>query len=286
MDVQSSARTVYFIGCDMGGWHTKNGDALAVCLWDGEKLCCDEYDSRSGALFYPCDDSGHLAVVVDHAVEDGARIVVGIDAALAWPIQFTKLVNQAPSADPGVCFKPGKHIDNPYLFRETERFVKRHVLTGSKEMLLTAPGDKFGNNSSKAQALVEWFKTRLPDLYRPPFDSWDKQRALDSRHTLIEIYPAASLKSRSFCRLRWPAEAQTMRNVGNSDIADAKRAAMTAVCYASSIGLIPQQLTCTGATSGLLPCPPVLTPDEASEAEYDRAAIDREGWIFTPARES
>ena len=51
--------------------------------------------------------------------------------------------------------------------------------------------------------------------------------------TLIEIYPAASLKSDQFRRLKWhelrlkawsPFEIQT--------IADAKRASMTAVCYA------------------------------------------------------
>ena len=179
--------TIYFIGCDMGGWHTKKGDAVAVCRWDGQYLCCEDDDSESGSLFYPGDENGLLAETIGRASKEDARIIIGIDAALAWPVQFVKLVCQAPTADPSVCFKLGLAIDNPYLFRETDRFVKRTVLTGSKEMLLTPPGDKFGNNSSKAQALVEWIKTRLPDLYRPPFDRWDVLLARESRHTLIEI---------------------------------------------------------------------------------------------------
>ena len=149
------------------------------------------------------------------------------------------------------------------------------MLTGSKEKLLTPPGDKFGNNSSKAQALVEWIKTRLPDLYRPPFDPWDIDRARESRHTLIEIYPAASRKSRQFRRLKWPAQAQDMESIGNTDIADAKRASMTAVCYASTIGLLPD----------FPACPPVLTPDAVSNSgDFVKKSIELEGWIFTPAR--
>ena len=269
--------TIYFIGCDMGGWHTKKGDAVAVCRWDGQYLCCEDDDSESGSLFYPGDENGLLAETIGRASKEDARIIIGIDAALAWPVQFVKLVCQAPTADPSVCFKLGLAIDNPYLFRETDRFVKRTVLTGSKEMLLTPPGDKFGNNSSKAQALVEWIKTRLPDLYRPPFDRWDVLLARESRHTLIEIYPAASLKSRPFRRLKWPTQAQSMESVGNTDIADAKRASMTAVCYASTIGLVPD----------LLACPFVLTPDAVSNSnDNDKQSIELEGWIFTPAREN
>src|SRR4051794_33979738 len=117
----------------MGGWHTKKGDALAVCRWDGEQLCCDDDDSRSGSLFYPCSDTDILADMIGRYSKYDGKIIIGIDAALAWPAQFAKLVNRAPTADAGVCFKPGKHIDNPYLFRETERFVKRKVLTGTKE---------------------------------------------------------------------------------------------------------------------------------------------------------
>jgi hypothetical protein len=260
---------IYFIGCDMGGWHTEKGDALAVCKWDGATLV--HVDAQKGSFFYPVEDDGPVAAVIQQARAEEARVVIGIDAALAWPRKFVQLVIAAPAATHLPAFALGDSIDNPYLYRETERFVKQHIMTGANERPLTAPGDKFGNNSSKAQGLVTWFRNQLAGVYRPPFDAWDSAEATKRRYTLIEVYPAASMKLATFRQLVWPTHVQTMDDVGNTDIGDAKRCAMTAVCYANMLGMLgPQQ-----------GYPSVFTPDDAGNS-YDQDAIRQEGWIFAP----
>lgn len=262
---------MYFMGCDMGGWHTTTGDALAVCKWDGYAL--SHVQAMDGALFYPVSAQGALAQVIRLAEKESARIIIGIDAALAWPAKFVALAGGAPQAAHLPDFVLGTSIDNPYLYRDTERFVKQHILTGANERPLTAAGDKFGNNSSKAQALVAWFRNRLPDLYRPPFDPWDAAVAAQKQFTLIEVYPAASMKAAVFRLLAWPHHEQTMDHVGNTDIGDAKRCAMTAVCYAAMLGML-------GSGGGY---PPLYTPDDAG-TEYNQDDIGVEGWIFAPKR--
>jgi hypothetical protein len=260
---------VYFIGCDMGGWHTDKGDALAVCRWDGAAL--SHVEATKGSLFYPVAADGPLAKAITQVQDEDARLVVGIDAALAWPRKFVELVSQAPAATHMPDFAPGDSISNPYLYRETERFIKQHVMTGANERPLTAPGDKFGNNSSKAQALIAWLKARLPNSYRPPFDAWNNEEAARKQFTVIEVHPTASMKSAAFRRLTWPQPEQTMDGVGNNDIGDAKRCAVTSVCYAAMFGML-------GAGGGH---PPLYTPDDAG-TEYNQDDIGVEGWIFAP----
>jgi hypothetical protein len=198
--------------------------------------------------------------------------VAAIDAAFAWPVDFVKLVQEAPAATHQAVFTLDSAIKNPYLYRQTERYIRNHV---TQKDPLTAPGDKFGNNSSKAQALVSWFKTKLPLIYRPPFDSWQLGSAKDKRLSLIEVYPAASMKSSAFRKTQWPTDIQDMDSVGDTDIGDAKRCAMTAVCYAMTIGMLSQQ-------PGY---PTVVPPPTGKTTETDPVTLQREGWIFSPAKE-
>lgn len=294
----SDSQVIYFIGCDMGGWHTRRtsgGDALAVCKWDGTSL--SHVRDRKGRLFYPitthkpqhahnpgsavakfvspsntvCEDQ-LLDGLVSAMIAEGARIIIAIDAALAWPKAFAELVAKAPAAGHLPTFGlTKKAIENPYLYRETERFID----TAIGKTPLTAPGSYFGNNSSKAQALAAWFKSKLPCLYRPPFDNWCRICAASRNHTLIEVYPAASMHSNAFKELCWPPTEQAMKQLGKSDIADAKRCAMTAVCYAVTVGMLNQQgnqypdiwLPNDPLTNFIYKFPP-LVPDE--------------GWIFFP----
>lgn len=286
---------IYFIGCDMGGWHGSN-DGLAICKWDGSTL--SQVGEWSGRLFHPVNDYATQPTVqasqnnvanfirmkrvakdqildglVDAMVAEEARIIIAIDGALAWPAKFAKLVADAPSACHMPTFDPkGRAIDNPYLYRETERFIKAAVSLGKDPF--TAPGAWFGNNSSKAQALVAWFAQQLSGLYRPPFCPWDLQSAKAARYTLIEVYPAASNHSKEFMALSWPRAEQTMENVGNSDIADAKRCAMTAVCYAAKLGML-------GQAAGNYP--DVWLPgNQCNGVSYNCALLQQEGWIFCP----
>lgn len=254
----------WFIGCDMGGWHTTEGDALAACRWDGTAL--HHVTAVAGSLFYPV--GADLQAVIAQALQARARVVVGIDAALAWPVKFLALATQAPAATHLPIFNRalGQYA-NPYLFRATERYVQQ--VLGQNP--LTAPGDKFGNNSSKAQALVAWFQQSLPGLYRPPFQPWNAQMASAAPHTLIEVYPAASMRCPAFGQVGWPPPPvpTPMHALGNGDIADAKRAAMTAACYAATAGIPAPVLPHT--------CVPANLP-----AGYALNEIATEGWIFAP----
>lgn len=259
---------IYFIGCDIGGWHTDNGDAFAALKFSSGDLV--HLGEQSGSMYYPVDPQGIFSKILKQICEEQARLIIAIDAALAWPVEFVKLVQDAPAAGHLPSFSLRSAIDNPYLYRETERFVEKTILRGSKKKPLTAPGDKFGNNCSKAQALVAWIRTRLPEVYRPPFDPWDQENAKKARYSVLEVYPAASMECRTFKELRWPNAATQMTNVGNSDIGDAKRCAMTAVCYAATLGMEE------GLTTAQYP--PVILPDSTRDSDV----ITAEGWIFAP----
>jgi hypothetical protein len=259
---------ICFIGCDIGGWHTDNRDAFAALRFSSGGLF--HFGEESGSIYYPVDPQGILSKKLKQICDEQARIIIAIDAALAWPVEFVKLVQDAPAAGHLPTFTLSSAIDNPYLYRETERFIEKTILRGSKKKPLTAPGDKFGNNCSKAQALVAWIRTQLPEVYRPPFDAWDEENARNARYSVIEVYPAASMKCHLFRKLRWPSAATQMTNVGNSDIGDAKRCAMTAVCYAATLGMDK------GLTT--MQYPPVVLPDSTCDSNVIKA----EGWIFAP----
>src|SRR5262249_15113086 len=90
--------------------------------------------------------------------------------------------------------------------------------------------------------------------------------------SIIEVYPAASMKSKKFNELVWAEQRQTMKHVGNTDIADAKRCAMTAVCYAMTVGIIEHDRL----------YPLVFHPFDEEASSYELDKIRREGWIFAP----
>lgn len=255
-----------FIGCDMGGWHTKNGDALAVCWWNGKQWgqwCI------SGHHFYPVHKS--VKDLFDKLSGLDAKTVIAIDAALAWPLSFSKLVASADTASHIPSFEPTADMNNPYLYRETERFIRdRHNLHP-----LSAAGDKFGNNSSKGQSLAAWFNTTLVELYRPPFSKASIADANNHRSSLIEVYPAASMRSHAFRNLKWPDDNQKMSEIGISDLNDAKRCALTAVCYAKTVGLLDADFP------NLEVYPDVYLPSDADKA-YNQELFAKEGWIFAP----
>lgn len=271
-DSISKNQNVYLIGCDMGGWHNvshKVGDAFAALKWDGEKL--HHVEATAALSFFPIDEDSVVRKCLDAATKDSAKVIIGIDAALAWPFRFRNLVDEVPDGTHDFSFQLGKAIDNPYLYRQTERFIKQKVQTGSGEQPLTAVGDKFGNNSSKAQALSAWFKHNLSNLYRPPFDAWDRRFASEQENSFIKVYPAASMKSKLFKSLSWPQTSESMNVIGKSDIADAKKCAMTAFCYAVELGIVTTEIN----------TPQVWMPDEATDSVCSDS-IPAEGWIFAP----
>jgi len=77
--------------------------------------------AQSGNFFYPIEELGPLESAIVRAHENGGRIVISIDAALAWPSRFVELASMAPRAQHEASFILDDAISNPYLCRETER---------------------------------------------------------------------------------------------------------------------------------------------------------------------
>lgn len=271
---------IYFIGCDMGGWHTDEGDAIAVIGREDSELTMPVWDC--GPLYYPadtCEDTfqGYCS--------RQPQVVIAIDASLSWPVRFMQLVVESAQASHLPEFPLEEAMKNPYLYRETERFINQTALAGKRQIPLSAPGDKFGNNSSKGQALCAWIKSVANGVYRPPFDDWQPALAKEARTTIIEVYPDASLVSERFRRISFSRSMSdligldSMQELADErahlrkkreacDLYDAIICAMTAMCYANTVGMIEGDY------------PEVYTPNDAEG--YVQETIRQEGWIFAP----
>ena len=99
---------------------------------------------------------------------------------------------------------------------------------------------------------------------------WSVDDARKRKHSIIEVYPAASQKSNTFKKLRWGRH--RMKTVGKTDIADAKRCVMTAVCYAMEVGILRR----------IAGYPRIYLPDHRLARSFNAEAITKEGWIFAP----
>ncbi|MEI8213104.1 MAG: hypothetical protein WCI02_13220 [Planctomycetota bacterium] len=268
LQVANSMKPVWFFGCDMGGWHTRSKDALAICRWTPSGI--DQHFVDHGRLFFPLSPNSRLINGIEVASKSNEKVIIAIDAALAWPRDFLRLAVSSAKASHLPDFDPNTgQIQNRYMFRETERFIKQHVRK-SKDPF-SAPGDAFGNPSSKAQAVVAAILNTFPQAYRPPFDPWDLITSNSAAITVIEVYPAASQVCRRFMDLRWCDDEDTFRDLSADDENDAKRCSVTAMCYAKTIGILHSELH----------VPEVWLPNEAG-AEFDAERIRKEGWIFAP----
>jgi hypothetical protein len=270
----------------MGGWLGTN-DACAITSFDGATFT--NHFVQDGRLFYPLHDEIRecLKTIISHSEH---RAVIAIDAALAWPVEFAALVAGATQMThlPAVSFNSAaiRQIAVPYLFRETERYLRQVCL---KKDPLTPVGDKFGNNSTKAQVLASQMRRLCEEsskelsVYRPPFDGWDRKVAAQAKISLIEVYPTASRTSKMFCNMRWPGTKKTtLGKLDKTDVGDAKICAMTAACYGIEVGIVDKKslLDCKEVGTSI---PPVYTPDDLPEDR--RKTISQEGWIFAPKDE-
>ena len=253
-----------FLGWDVGPWKCSGNskDALQLLEFDGEQL----YDRGAYRGNLLDEFNG------DFQIEDLFRavkaelptvpLVIGIDAVFGWPASFVSLIarNAETSIDP-----KGLNIHNRYLYRITEEFIYSNLKFPNSNPPLSAVGDKIGPAATKAQYFLSRL-TNLGECYIPPLDEWNPERAKDADITIIEVYPGASKKSQEFESLPAPS-GLTMSAIGSGDQADATRCAMTAYCYAATVGLIDA------------PAPQVHLPSELPDSKQE---IEIEGWIFAP----
>lgn len=190
--MMSSASSPIFIGWDVGGWNCDKNpasrDALVVLdsqrqligkPWRGNLRRCinqasDSADFISRLLGYcALDASGFSATPV----------VLAIDTPLGFSTALIELLVHGRAAD-----AIEGSSSNPYLFRQTERFLFERGLSP-----LSAVKDMIGSQATKGMHALARF---VPDIEQCGI--WTDNRLLRA----IEAYPAACKRSSTMRDLR------------------------------------------------------------------------------------
>lgn len=144
----------YYIGWDVGAWHCdkrrQSCDAIAIVDRAAEPVGEPWRENLSGLIGAASHWREWAQLVFEGckagAPEPEARFVLAIDAPLAFPKDFVKLVSGR-----GTCAGIRTYAENPLLFRRTEQ-----RLFGRKRPL-SAVQDALGSQATKAMCFVAKF---------------------------------------------------------------------------------------------------------------------------------
>lgn len=253
----------YFIGWDVGAWkckNTHNASCDAIVVLDEHNVAWHHRNNLSETIQRVCDTTEKAKTLIDAWFElcgmsqrfsPADRYFVGIDTPLGWPKAFSLLLQGKLHADWRFA-RADKNSQNTLLFRRTEREL------GSSFSTVV---DSIGSQSTKGMALL-----CALEAANVSWGVWTSQNI-----TLLETYPKACLRSRSFvdwmCELtmtrdirEWykPAKKEDDALKGQEDTFDAAVCACTAKAFAA------------GSPELKLP------PSEDLNEEMS------EGWIFYP----
>lgn len=165
------------VGWDVGGWQ---GRAQAVAVVGWRRGQAPVWLGISPAFRLSSRQTPDLLALLAPALHDAALtqrvaaspvLTLGIDAPLAFPRALGLLL----SSGQGPCQVPVAEIDNPYAYRECERWIYQRY--GKKP--LSASFDRLGNNATLAMALLP----RLGLEVQP-------MQGMSGRRAAIEVYPA------------------------------------------------------------------------------------------------
>jgi predicted nuclease with RNAse H fold len=171
--------SIVAIGWDVRGWRGKQ-QAVAVLKFEKYRehpqwWVSDDFQFQPGQSFRLSSlVSRATGTEKTHWLEQVDKIVVGIDAPLAFPRAFIDLLtNNKTSITPS-----STEMENPLAYRDCERWIYKQF--GKKP--LSATFDKLGNGAtlalSLAHALVQEGFQLVP------------QTANDADRAIIEVYPA------------------------------------------------------------------------------------------------
>lgn len=186
-----SRSSAFYVGWDVGGWNcdknSKSRDALVILdaalaivggPWRGNLRAAINEAATSAdcaaALFSLCKAAPPDA---------GARVTLAIDTPLGFSEAFVRLVTGLECAGP-----VGRSETNPYLFRQTERFLFERGLKP-----LSAIKDMIGSQATKGMHVLARFAPRVASC-----GVWTDGAAL----TAIEAYPSACKASATIQQLR------------------------------------------------------------------------------------
>lgn len=269
-----------FVGFDFGGWGTRKNRTAK------DAFCIHTLGSKTpvvvgeGSLFWPVDPvlRGHLSRIRKEVADGRAEVVLALDAALGWPVDFADAVAKGwmNAVLPKAQLFPTS-VNNVLLFSETERFTRRVLSRWWKHTPKSAVGDRFGNNSTKAQIFALWLKNffaKKVGVECPPFTGVTGGGPCK----IIEVYPAATFYSRAAFRggtHPFPRPFKGISGPGSSHIADAKWCAFTAGCFLKTVA--------ASTDKNLSNYPLVFLPtDPRTIRSVDVSRIVSEGWIYFP----
>ena len=183
-------RRTFSIGWDVGAWASKHGDALwildAACNTVGKPAHGnwgkDIQEARTAGdfirrLFKRCSDE---------RVTDTDVVILSIDAPLAFPTGFNRLLSGEVAANP----MKERIIDHPYLFRLTEKFAAEH--REPKRNPLSPLQDQIGSQATKIAHVLAKF-----GLKNNGMGVWGAEETGGLSIRVIEAYPAMCKKSKA-----------------------------------------------------------------------------------------
>ena len=246
-----SSQPVYYVGWDVGGWNCDanpaSRDALVVmdaalnlvgAPWRGNLRTTlnDAHNTR--------DLIERLLGLCQLQAQGAEHVVMAIDTPLALPSALLALARgDAVSA-------LGRSQENPYLYRETERWLFQRGITP-----LSPIKDMIGSQATKGMHLLARFAPHIAAC-----GQWQSD---DQTLTVVEGYPSPAKRSPAFAALRqrvsMPVSLEAMLHQPTPKQQDIQDAWLCAL-LAWSLPHAAQSVA----------WPPVTMPAE-------------EGWIFVPA---
>lgn len=186
-----SRPSAFYVGWDVGGWNCdKNAnsrDALVIldaALTIVGKPWRGNLRGHINEAPTSADWVGTLFSLCKAAPPDaGAQVTLAIDTPLGFSEAFVRLVTGLESAGPVESSET-----NPYLFRQTERFLFERGLKP-----LSAIKDMIGSQATKGMHVLSKFVPRVTSC-----GVWTNGAAL----TAIEAYPSGAKGSATIQRLR------------------------------------------------------------------------------------
>jgi predicted nuclease with RNAse H fold len=205
----------FYIGWDVGGWNCdknpKSRDALVI-LDAGLNIVGKPWRGNLRAATNEAADSTDwisklFALCKAPTLSGRPQMTLAIDTPLGFSEEFTRLVTQRIHAG-----EVGNSATNPYLFRQTERFLFEHGLTP-----LSAIKDMIGSQATKGMHVLAKF---APTVER--CGVWSDGVGL----IVIEAYPSACKTSETVKGLQQP-----FGKLAHDDLDDALTCALLAYLF-------------------------------------------------------
>ena len=214
----------YFVGWDVGGWNCdKNGksrDAIAILDSELQQVGKPWRGNLTGTLNAARDSSdliGKLFLLCGYPAPGGqTSVTLAIDTPLGFSLAFQKLVTCLEATGP-----IGKSAGNPYLFRQTEKFLFHYGLSP-----LSAVKDMIGSQATKGMHVLARFAPSVTSC-----GVWSDGQTL----TVIEAYPSACKGSTTISDLKRGFD---LESLGHDDQRDAIVCALIAHLHARDHGVL------------------------------------------------